>query len=123
MNRKQRKFINENYLEFIRSLPCAVKGKKEAVHSHHCDVIGSEEIRNDYYAIPVCAEIHVPNGNHITRADLEVMLNENIKERIIFYLSLYIEYLEGKYDPEIDETHSFLELRKMLDGFFAGQRI
>ena len=114
MNNKNRAAINEDYLSFIRRLPCAAKGKT-VVHVHHADPTGiGGNVRNDYYAVPLNWQDHVGKTAHMTDAKLSGLLGERVEDRVIFYLSLYIEHLEGKYDIEADECCQFYELRKKL---------
>jgi len=115
LNRFNRIFKNENYLKFIRRLPCAVLGKC-GVHPHHVSPKGMSSITNDYYCIPLKPEIHVKGDGHITYEQLMDKIKEIPGERILFYLSLYIEYLEGKYDLEADEQASFIELKRKMRG-------
>lgn len=117
INSKNRKFENENYLNFIRGLPCAITGRAgEDVHAHHADVIGRQGIRNDYYAIPLKYHKHMPNLGHITAGKLTAQLQEDPRDRAIFYLSMYIEKLEGRYDPDMDDSAQYLTLRRKLIG-------
>jgi hypothetical protein len=117
MNNRKRIFENKKYLDFIRSLPCAVSGKAvESVQAHHTAPTGRQAVQNDYYALPLEAFYHTPNGNHITASRLTGLIKENIEERIIFYMSLYIEYLEGRYDPEVDRDCNYMTLRRKLEG-------
>ncbi len=114
LNTKNRKATNEEYLNFIRRLPCVVTGKC-GVQAHHTDVIGRQGIRNDYYAVPLNAQIHV-GGGHITEFELEHKAKETIGEMVIFYLSLYAEWKTGLYDLEADESCNFLTLRRKKEG-------
>ena len=112
MNNKNRVFINEDYLNFIRRLPCSAKGIT-GVHAHHAATKGMGSVRNDYYAIPLSWEPHTGKG-HITEARLTDYLKEGIEERVIFYLALFIEWKAGRYDLDADESCNFYELRKKL---------
>ncbi len=112
LNTKNRIFINEDYLNFIRRLPCAVNGLT-GVNPHHTATKGMGGITNDHYAIPLNPFVHTGSG-HITEKKLEELLKENIEQRVIFYLSLYIEYKAGEYDLEADECCNFFQLRKKL---------
>jgi hypothetical protein len=117
MNKRGRKNINEDYLNFIRCLPCAVSGKAgEDIHAHHVDVIGMSQVRNDYYAIPLSARFHVSGGNHITLNRLTNLIKENPLDRIIFYNSLYIDFMSGRYDIEADTSMNFITLKRKLIG-------
>ena len=116
LNTKNRSFINEDYLNFIRQLPCCIEGSM-GVSAHHTDVKGMGGITNDYYAIPLSPLHHIGNGGHITQPKLTDLIKENIAELVIFYLSLYIEYQAGRYDLEADKECNFYELRKKLKNF------
>lgn len=116
MNIKNRKFKNEKYLNFIRSLPCAVYHKLINIDAHHTDVIGMSRIRNDFYAIPLSHFLHVGNKGHITREKLEEYIGEDVRDLVIFYLSIYILYLQEEYDPRSDSMISFVNLKRKKNG-------
>ena len=111
MNKRQRKFENPKYLNFLRKLPCPITGKAlERNHPHHVAVRG-RTCTNDYFAITLDGLLHTGNG-HITLSKLTELLCEEPYEVIIFFLSLYIEYLEGNYDPDMDSSINFMDFRK-----------
>ena len=115
VNSRQRKFSNQKYLNFLRKLPCPVTGKAlESNHAHHVAVRGHRAV-NDYFAITLDGFLHTGKG-HITEARLTEFLKESPYEIIIFYLSLYVEYLEGRYDPEMDMAINFLDFRRKFEG-------
>lgn len=61
MNFKQNKWRNKKYLDFVRSLPCAVCGAP-ADHAHHLIGVGGMggmgTTAPDYTAIPACGGCH-----------------------------------------------------------------
>ena len=117
MNNKNRKFENNDYLDFVRQLPCGITGRAgDNIHPHHADVIGRQGIRNDYYTIPLIWNKHNSKGGHITRAKLADDLKEDPRDFIIFLLSLYIEYLQGRYDLDGDRACNFVEYRRRMIG-------
>jgi hypothetical protein len=82
------------------------------VHAHHSDPIGFSQVRNDYTALPLRFDIHVPDKGHIGYDELEQKAGEDLQDLVMFYMSIYIEYLEGKYDIEKDEECQFYELKR-----------
>jgi len=52
---KPRRRLNEEYLHFIRSLPCAICGSMP-VDAHH---LKSRIFANDYSAVPACRACHI----------------------------------------------------------------
>jgi hypothetical protein len=115
LNTKNRVFKNPDYLKFIRRLPCAITDIS-GVQAHHAATKGMGGITNDYFAVPLTALKHTGSG-HITENQLADEMNEDIQQRIIFYLSLYIEWKFGSYDLEEDEENYFYQLRKKLNQF------
>jgi len=57
--------LNEVYLSYIRSKPCAVCGKM-GVHPHHMEArgMGGNNLsgEKDYFCVPLCAEHHTEVG-------------------------------------------------------------
>ena len=57
---------NDEYLDFIRSMPCCVTGVMGSVVAHHVRSLGSAGIGvkpTDYLAVPLVAEIHMKLHN------------------------------------------------------------
>lgn len=114
MNFKNRIFKSKNYIEFIHKLPCAVTGKNgEGIQAHHVAPKGMGGILNDYFAIPLWHDIHINNSGHITTDKLQSLIDEPVHEIVIFHLSLYVEHLIDKYDPEIDIETGFYEYKRL----------
>ena len=116
LNPNNRIFENKDYLDFIRRLPCSITGMT-GVQAHHAATKGMGGGTNDYYAVPLHNLQHIGPGGHITEQKLEAGVNERITERIIFYLSLYIEFLDSKYDLDADEECNFYQLRRKMKMF------
>ena len=117
MFHKNRKFKNEDYLKFIRSLPCCVRHSKDCIDAHHTDVKGmGGGFVNDFTAVPLERFLHTGQFSHISYEKLRSLIKEDPKELIIFYLSLYAEYLQGKYDLEADSYVNFIELKRKRMG-------
>jgi hypothetical protein len=118
MNSRKRKNRNEDYLKFIRRLPCCVRQTRAvAIDAHHVALKGMSSNTNDYYAVPLSHDLHV-GGSHVTIERLDSLLSENVYDVIVFYLSLYIDYLSGKYDLDRDSECGFIDLRGR---FFGGK--
>ncbi len=83
---------NEDYLEFIRRHRCAIFGCAGFGHHgmksdpHHVMV----ERRNDYLAIPLCAEHHKSYHTLGSVEKFNEKYNVDLMWMIINYLSLYI---------------------------------
>jgi hypothetical protein len=113
MNSRKRKFRNEDYLKFIRQLPCCVRLTRAVqIHAHHVALKGMSSIVNDYYAVPLSHDIHISGSGHITCERLEGLVGERLYDVAIFYLSMYIEYLAGRYDLERDSECGFIILKR-----------
>lgn len=114
MNNKNRKFENKQYIEFIHALPCVVSGKcGEGIHAHHVAPKGMGGIVNDYYALPLWHDIHVSGSGHISRQVLQDYIDEPLSELIIFHNSLYIEFISGRYSPDMDIETDFYTYKKL----------
>ena len=113
---KTRKFESKNYLEFIRRLPCHVTGKTgKEVSPHHVKLKGMGGVGNDYYAIPLSFDVH-GGYHHNGREAFETVAGEDIRDIAVFYMSMYIEWIEGRYNLDADESTSFMELRRIKNG-------
>lgn len=114
---KKRKFKNDIYLDFIHKLPCAVNGKSSrGMHAHHTENEGFGGMVNDYTAIPLLFDAHFQGINHISKERLSKLIGEDYRDRVIFYLSMFIEMLFQKYDLEADESNNFIELKRKMEG-------
>lgn len=56
--KKEKREINEDYLSFIRALPCLVNNEEcfGIVHAHHHD--RKSQLGSDYSAVPLCFNHH-----------------------------------------------------------------
>lgn len=117
MNFKKRKFRNKKYLKFIRSLPCSITGLRYRIDAHHVYVkgMGAGNV-NDYYTVPLSNDKHIKTDGHINKQMLEDEIKEDPRDLIIFYLSMYVEKLEGKYDVDADDYAKFIELKRKREG-------
>ena len=98
-------------------MPCAITGKAgDNIHPHHADVIGRQQIQNDYYAIPLIYYKHTGNSGHITLNKLERETGEDPRDLAMFYMSMYIEQLEGRYNSEMDQSTNHLTFRRKSIG-------
>lgn len=114
---KKRTFKNPHYLDFIRKLPCAVNGKSSrGMHAHHTENEGRGGVVNDYTAVPLLWDVHFQGISHINKNKLSKLIGEDYRDRVIFYLSLFIELLFQKYDIEADKANNFIELKRKLEG-------
>lgn len=111
---KRMVYQNEKYLSFLRKLPCAISGRCGNIHAHH---VGGKGLgggkRNDYLAVPLDYDYHVGKG-HITTDLLEHQTKMEAMDLAHFYLMLYAEHLEGRYEPEDDMECGYMTLRKKM---------
>lgn len=114
---KSRNFKDKDYLKFIRSLPCCVRHTRDYIDAHHVKLkgMGGGNV-NDYYAVPLERELHTGGMSHISFTRLEELLGEDPKDIVIFYLALYIEFLNNNYDRDADEQACFIELKRKKAG-------
>ena len=115
LNNRKRKFRNEEYLKFIRQLPCCVRHTRAVqIQAHHVALKGMSSNVNDYYAVPLSHDIHVSGSGHVTCEKLEELCNERLYDVVIFYLSMYLEYLAGRYDFDKDSECGFILLKRRI---------
>lgn len=51
--------MNEKYLEFVRSFPCAFCNRSDGIDAHHIAHRAWREVkRDDYVTLPLCRECH-----------------------------------------------------------------
>lgn len=88
---KQKREIDEDYLKYIRTLPCVVgdSGCCGDVVAHHTVAVGSGG--SDYLSIPVCVRHHIP-GVHTEGKDTFQKHHGLCFDRII--IDLLIKYIK-----------------------------
>ena len=65
---KPTKTVDEDYLDFVRSLPCLVCGRKPSDPDHLIARGWREPKRNDLSAVPLCREHHAKRQSMGTAA-------------------------------------------------------
>jgi len=89
---KYKIFHDEDYLKWIRTLPCLVCGASpsEAHHDYHA---GGKKLRNDYLGLPLCAVHHTYGGDsyhRLGRTSFEGRHSLDLNWEVINLLSQYI---------------------------------
>ena len=75
---------DNNYLEFIRTLPCLMCGDPHNIHAHHTKTGGMGIKASDYTAVPLCPhchnEVHQHKGKKISDDEMLEFILESLQE-------------------------------------------
>lgn len=85
-------FKDEEYLAWIRTLPCTTCGRTDQVEAHH----HWKTRNNDYTAVPLCRSCH-EFGIHSARSQTtwQESKNINLEHEILRCLMLYLFMTKG----------------------------
>lgn len=85
-------YSDEEYLAWVRTLPCTACGRLDTVEAHH----HWKTRNNDYTAIPLCKSCH-QFGIHVakSRHEWEAERGLNLEQEIMRHLMLYVGILKG----------------------------
>lgn len=91
MHPKEEVYIDTDYLNFVRALPCVSCGKPPKSDAHHCWPRGRRKktAQNDFLSLPLCRKCH-QDYHQYGHDGWEFVTNVNCEWEIIRLMSNYI---------------------------------